>query len=443
MVSTDEAPALDQPQGISDGNQRDDLMLTDSALVPEGRNMFPSMEAPDLCDFEVVQAETQFTETNSEGDHRSSVPSQTPRTLGDPAAGDSATFQKSGRGSDFSSSVDGHIKAAFGAHMSSRSGSGTISLLKDNNHSAATMCARLETGTVPTSTASVSSHRICAYNYRDETCEKMFEEENTTFQFSAGLGARNGGAQDVRSNDFGAECQGVFGPPHGTDNLPAAPVKPGDAGLLAQMNQTVQMMQQQLEEQAFQMKHLTALVNEMSTKLDLIHDGLSPSERQSSVNSSVCRSRDGRPETTNVVRGRIVPPPLPRERSQDAAAPTAGSRSARYNAADAQYSDRYLDQRNAIAAQRQADAEALERKRLEELREMERRKEEERKRKEEEERRKQEEAARRAAEEQRRREELDAKRKNIMSSLISGQVARSSLFGDDSGPTTKNSLFDD
>nr|CEL68465.1 TPA: hypothetical protein BN1204_042275 [Neospora caninum Liverpool] len=437
MFSAEETPVVGQPQGFFMGTHQADQLPKSSGGIPKEKNLFPSLDGQDLCDFEVVQTETHFTEANSVKERFTPAGPQSPRTPADPTSGGSSAFRACSPALD---TPDVYIQTPPDHGVSGRRCGGTEPVFNTSDQSSRSLRSDRDSGATPCSCDPNSTDQSHTdNNYRDTHADIGCGEGNSiAVQFISRGSSRDDQPPEDRRNEFGAGARDVLALADGVNNIRLAS-HPEDSGVLTQMNRTMQMIRQQLDQQAVQIQTLTSLVNEMSAKLDLLHGGRTPPERQASVNFSGCGARDGRAETTDIARGRIVPPPLPRDRSQDPAPLAAGSRPARYNPVE----DRSVAHRNALAAQRAAEAEALERKRLEELRAMERRKEEERKRKEEEERKRQEEAARRAAEEQRRREELEEKRKNIMSSLISGQARSSSLFGDDSGPTNKNSLFDD
>ncbi|EPT26786.1 hypothetical protein TGME49_234470 [Toxoplasma gondii ME49] len=437
MFSAEDAPVLGQPQGFFMGTQQAQQFTGSSEGIPkEEKSLFPSMDGPDLCDFEVVQTESHFTEAKSAEQRSTAAGSQSPRSRVDPAVGGSLDFSASGPDRD---SPTTHNQTNLDPVAPGRRYGGTPPTFNTSDQSSHSLRSDRDSGTTPRSYDSNTTGQSHSYSkYRGTYADPGCAEENSlAVQFMAGGCSRGDQPQGDRMNEFGTGARDVAALTDGMSDILLAS-NSDNSGLLGQMNRAVQMMQRQLEQQAAQLKTLTSLVSEMSAKLDSIAGGRTSPELQTSVNFAGSVAGDGRSQTADLARGRIVPPPLPRGSSQDPA-PLAGSRAPRYNHVE----DRSVAHRNALEAQRAAEAEALERKRLEELRAMERRKEEERKRKEEQERKRQEEAARRAAEEQRRREELEEKRKNIMSNLISGQARSSSLFGDDSGPANKNSLFDD
>ncbi|PHJ16483.1 hypothetical protein CSUI_009700 [Cystoisospora suis] len=359
---------------------------------------------------------------------------QSPRTPGDPAAR-SASFDQSAMAEGACVAGDPDVRSRTAPDPAVCDERCSVSAPEFGNSRHSTQHNGDDSGAAPR-TSPLGSPRQCR-PYEDVHVQPRngYPQASSVTQYGRGSrdsADRDGFFHDMRDDVATGGSQG-YPPVTGTARVPAA----DEFCVLARMSRTTEAMEQQLEHQASQIRNLTSMVAELSRKLDVIQDALQSGRTPASSRSPAVTSREVKAETAGFARGRMVPPPLPREKSLDSSVALTAARPARYNGGD----DRYAP--HSLGAQRAAEAEVLERKRQEELREAERRKEEERKRKEEEERKRQEEAARRAAEEQRRREELDAKRRNIMSSLISSSAGASSLFGDESGPSNKRNLFDD
>lgn len=217
-------------------------------------------------------------------------------------------------------------------------------------------------------------------------------------------------------------------------------VKEEDAlEVIMRVDAAVEALVAHAEDQAEQIKRLTMMVEDLSLKLEGLQEVCFSGRLVSPPAPAELPAAALAAGATEVrqSRGRMVPPPLPRDKTTDPSYGPAVSSRHGNNAAF----ERSSVSSNYLATQREAENEALERRRAEEQREAQRR-EEERLRREEEERKRREELARRAAEEQRRREALDEKRKNIINTLISNRGG-STLFGDDGGAASHRNLFDD
>lgn len=75
-------------------------------------------------------------------------------------------------------------------------------------------------------------------------------------------------------------------------------------------------------------------VAELSRKIDAIQDGLQSGRTPASSGSPAVTSRECKAEAADFARGRMVPPPLPRDKSADSAAARVAGRPARYSSGD-------------------------------------------------------------------------------------------------------------